>query len=111
MDMRRDTVLVTLIFLIGSMGAFAPVSSAQAGIFPEVNLTCEEPTEEMEVSPGATRTVLVNCKLENPTSYNEQVDITIQAGPFAAAGPQSATVASNSELDFQVVFRLSLIHI
>ena len=105
MDMRRDTVLVTLIFLIGSMGAFAPVSSAQAGIFPEVNLTCEEPTEEMEVSPGATRTVLVNCKLENPTSYNEQVDITIQAGPFAAAGPQSATVASNSELDFQVVFR------
>ena len=105
MDMRRDTVLVTLIFLIGSMGAFAPVSSAQAGIFPEVNLTCEEPTEEMEVYPGATRTVLVNCKLENPTSYNEQVDITIQAGPFAAAGPQSATVASNSELDFQVVFR------
>ena len=105
MYMRRDTVLVTLIFLIGSMGAFAPVSSAQAGIFPEVNLTCEEPTEEMEVYPGATRTVLVNCKLENPTSYNEQVDITIEAGPFAAAGPQSATVASNSELDFQVVFR------
>ena len=77
MVMRRDAVVVTLILLVGSIGAFVPVSSAQAGIFPEVNLTCEEPTEEMEVYPGATRTVLVNCKLENPTSYNEQVDITI----------------------------------
>ena len=105
MVMRRDAVVVTLILLVGTIGAFVPVSSAQAGIFPEVNLTCEEPTEEMEVYPGATRTVLVNCKLENPTSYNEQVDITIQAGAFAAAGPQSATVAGNSELDFQVVFR------
>lgn len=101
--MARGTVLVSLIIVIGSIGAFSPVASAQ-GIYPEINITCDEPPE-MEVWPGSTRTTLINCLLENPTIHSEKVDITVESGGFAAAAPASVTVGSGSEVSFQTSVR------
>ncbi len=102
--MARGTVLVSLIIVIGSIGAFSPVASAQ-GIYPEINITCDEPNEEMEVYPGATRTVVVNCLLENPTIHQEEVEVAAQSSSFSAAVPQSISIPPGSETNFQVVFR------
>ncbi len=101
--MRRGSVLVTLIFLIGSMGVFVPVASAQ-GIYPEINITCDEPAE-MEVWPGSTRTSIVYCVLENPTIHSEKVEVTVEGGTFSTAAPASAIVGAGSEVSFQVAVR------
>ena len=103
--MGRGTVLVSLIVLIGSIGAFAPVTSAQTGLYPEIILTCDEPNEQMEVYPGATRTLVVNCVVENPTIHQEKVDVAAQSSSFDAVAPQSITIGAGAELSFQVIFR------
>lgn len=103
--MGRASIVVVLIVLAGPFGAFAPSTSAQTNLFPDVNISCDDPTEDMEVYPGATRTVVVYCVLENPTVHQEKVDVTIESGNFAAAGPASVTIGSGSEVDIQIVFR------
>jgi len=101
--MRRGSVLMILIVLIGSMGVFTPVASAQ-GIYPEINITCDEPAE-MEVWPGSTRTSVIYCVLENPTIHSEKVEISVESGTFSAAAPASATVGAGSEVSFQALVR------
>ena len=101
--MRRGSVLMILIVLIGSMGVFTPVASAQ-GIYPEINITCDEPAE-MEVWPGSTRTSVIYCVLENPTIHSEKVEVAVEGGTFSAAAPASVTVGGGSEVSFQVLVR------
>mgnify|MGYP000848521832 FL=1 len=102
--MGRASIAVALIVLIAPMGVFATVSTAQTNIIPEISITCDDPPE-MEVYEGATRTVISNCVLENPTIYSEKVDITVQAGGFVYAAPASVTVGAGSDVSFEVVFR------
>ena len=107
--MRRASIVLALIILAGPLGVFAPVSSAQTNIVPEISISCDDPPE-MHVYEGATRTVISNCVLENPTIYSEKVDITVQAGGFVYAAPASVTVGAGSEVDFEVMFRGDLDH-
>ena len=57
--------------LMMSMG---PISSSQIGILPSVEITCDDPGP-VEVWPGATRTTIVYCTLENPSIHSESVEI------------------------------------
>ena len=101
--MGRRPVVMALIILIGSMGVFTPVASAQ-NFYPEINITCDDPGV-MEVYPGATRTTIIDCVLDNPTIHQEKVDITIEGGTFSTAAPASITVGGGSEVSFQVAVR------
>ncbi len=94
---------MALIILIGSMGVFTPVASAQ-NFYPEINITCEDPGL-MEVYPGSTRTTIIDCVLENPTIHSEKVEVTVEGGTFSTAAPASAIVGAGSEVSFQVAVR------
>ncbi len=77
-------------------------SSAQE-IVPSINLECEEDLVDFDLP--AENIAFVHCTLENPNAYSENVDLTYQTGELTAAGPGSVTVASGSEVDFQVNLR------
>jgi len=107
--MGRASVIVALIVLIVPLGAFSTVATAQTNIIPEINISCDDPAE-IDVYPGSTMTTIIDCVLENPTIHQEKIEVTIESGTFAAAGPSSMTVGSGSEVSFQVIVRADESH-
>ena len=91
--------------------AFGPVSSAQIGVLPSIEITCDDP-DPIEVWPGATRSTIVYCTLENPSIHSESVEIGTGSdeGEFEFAAPASVTIGSGQEVDIQVVVRATELH-
>jgi len=80
-----------------------PISQGQ-NIIPEVEVQCDQPAP-IDVYPGATRTTIIYCSIQNSNPYNVKVEINYQGGVLAIAGPASVTVGAGSELTFQVAVR------
>ncbi|MAU85081.1 MAG: hypothetical protein CMA21_00535 [Euryarchaeota archaeon] len=91
--------------------AFGPVSSAQIGVLPSIEITCDDP-DPIEVWPGATRSTIVNCTLENPSIHSESVEIGTGSdeGNFEFVAPESVTIGSGQEVDIQVLVRATELH-
>lgn len=79
-----------------------PISQGQ--VVPEVEVQCDQPAP-IEVYPGATRTTIIYCSIQNSNPYDVKVEMTYQGGVLAIAGPASATVPAASETQFQVAVR------
>ncbi|MDP6869625.1 MAG: choice-of-anchor T family protein [Candidatus Poseidoniaceae archaeon] len=91
-------ILTLLIFSI-----FSPIiiENSSAQILADVNLECEGATS-IEVYPGASRTGVINCTVDNPTLHIEKISIEIQSGPLANSAPGTITLAAGAEETFQV---------
>ena len=74
---------------------------------PDIVLTCDQP-QPIDVNPGATRSGIINCRIENPTVHQEKVRIQIQAGVLAFSGPATLSIGGGSEVSFQVMVRAEL---
>lgn len=96
---RKLLFFLTAIILL----QLVPISQGQ-NIIPEVEVQCDQPAP-IDVYPGATRTTIIYCSIQNSNPYNVKVEMTYQGGVFALAGPVSATVAAASETEFQVAVR------
>jgi hypothetical protein len=84
------------------------VAAVQAqGAVPDIVLTCDQP-QPIDVNPGATRSGIINCRIENPTVHQEKVRIQIQAGVLAFSGPATLSIGGGSEVSFQVMVRAEL---
>ena len=82
------------------LNTITPVS---AQLMPEIVITCED---EGEIDSGSvTRNVIIECTVENPSMFSEQVTIQVQAGELDSSAPESMTVAAGESLEFDVVFR------
>ena len=82
------------------LNSITPVS---AQLLPEIVITCED---EGEIDSGSvTRNVIIECTVENPSMFSEQVTIQVQAGELDSSAPESMTVAAGESLDFDVLFR------
>lgn len=105
--MGRGNLLSTLLVSLALVLSLAPVSSAQIGILPSVVITCDDPGP-VEVWPGATRTTIVYCTLENPNMYSESVEIGTESeeSDFQFAAPQTVTIGAGQEIDIQVIIRV-----
>ena len=79
-----------------------PISQGQ--VVPEVEVECDQPAP-IDVYPGATRTTIIYCSIQNSNPYSVTVEMTYQGGVLAIAGPGSATGAPGSETEFQVSVR------
>jgi hypothetical protein len=84
-----------------------PISQGQ--VVPEVELSCDQPAP-VDVYPGATRTTIIYCSLQNSNAYSVGVDLTYQQGVLSVSGPGSATVPAASDYQFQVAARADLGH-
>ena len=103
-SVRPALMILAVYFLSTWVGAAAV--QAQRPV-PDITLSCQQP-QPIEVYPGATRITIIDCSLENPTIHQEKVNVQIQSGALAAAGPASMTVGAQSEVSFQVVARAEL---
>lgn len=103
-----SSLMASLVVLM----AFGPVSSAQIGVLPSVEITCDDPSP-IEVWPGATRTSIVYCTLENPSIHSESVEIGAgsEEGDFEFAAPQSVTIGAGQEVEIQVLVRATEAHL
>ncbi|MDP6318166.1 MAG: choice-of-anchor T family protein [Candidatus Thalassarchaeaceae archaeon] len=102
----RPALMMLAVYFLSTWAGVAAVQ-AQTGPVPDVSLSCDQP-QPIDVYPGATRSTIINCRVENPTVHQEKVRITIQAGVLAVSGPASLTVGSGSEVSFQVSVRAEL---
>ena len=102
----RPALIMLAVYFLSTWAGVAAVQ-AQTGPVPDVSLACDQP-QPIDVYPGATRSSIINCRVENPTVHQEKVRITIQAGVLAVSGPASLTVGSGSEVAFQVSIRAEL---
>tara|TARA_Y100000287_G_scaffold145243_1_gene120057 strand:- start:364 stop:1365 length:1002 start_codon:yes stop_codon:yes gene_type:complete len=105
--MNHRAVLSALMASMVLMMSLVPVSSGQIGILPSVVITCDDPGP-VEVWPGATRTTIVYCTLENPSIHSESVEIGTESeeADFQFAAPQTVTIGAGQEMDIQVVIRV-----
>ena len=105
--MRSRTILSAMVVSLVLLVSMGPISSAQIGILPSVEITCDDPGP-VEVWPGATRTTIVYCTLENPSIHSESVEIGTESedSEFQFAAPQTVTIGAGQEIDIQVIIRV-----
>ena len=96
---RKLLFFLTAIILL----QLVPISQGQ-NIIPEVEIQCDQPAP-IDVYPGATRTTIIYCSIQNSNPYNVKVEITYQGGVLVIAGPASGTDGAGSEITFQAAVR------
>jgi len=101
----RPALMILVVYFLSTWVGAAAVQAQ--GPVPDITLSCQQP-QPIEVYPGATRVTIIDCTLENPTIHQEKVNVQIQSGSLAAAGPASMTVGAQSDVSFQVVARAEL---
>ena len=101
----RPALMMLAVYFLST---WAGVDAVQAqGAVPDIVLTCDQP-QPIDVNPGATRSGIINCRIENPTVHQEKVRIQIQAGVLAFSGPATLSIGGGSEVSFQVMVRAEL---
>ena len=100
---------VVLAFLLAISLILVVSPSSQGQLVPEVEVDCDHPSP-IDVYPGATRTTIVYCTIQNSNPYNVNVDLTYHSGVLAVAGPGSMTIPPGSDSEFQVSVRAELRH-
>jgi len=101
----RPALMILAVYFLSTWTGAAAVQAQ--GPVPDITLSCVQP-QPIDVYPGATRITIIDCTLENPTIHQEKVNVQIQSGALAAAGPASMTVGAQSDVSFQVVARAEL---
>lgn len=100
--MGRFVTLFLSIFLLTSSSL---VYNASAQTFlPDIEIDCD-PESRIKVYPGATYAGLFTCTLSNPTTYSEEVEVTITSGILLSTGPGTVTVGPSATLDIQISLR------
>ena len=95
----RGTLLAVVVVLFSSF----VIPNASAQVFPEVSLSCEQTDINIDVSPGGGRTATLDCIAENPSSFTEDVDLTVEVD-IGNSYPGSISIPANGETEFQVTF-------
>ena len=85
----RTAVVLVFLLLAGPFGMLVPAASAQ--ILPDITIECVN-SVDVDVSPGSTRTAMVNCELENASMWEEEVSLDISSEDLSATGPDSVSV-------------------
>lgn len=101
----RPALMMLAVYFLSTWAGVAAVQAQ--GAVPDIVLTCDQP-QPVDVYPGAARSGLINCRIENPTVHQEKVRIQIQAGVLAFSGPATLSIGGGSEVSFQVMVRAEL---
>ena len=73
-------------------------------VLPDIEIDCGLESQ-IRVYPGATNSGFFLCTLSNPTSWSEEVEITIESGVLVAIGPGTVTVGPGEDLMIQISLR------
>ena len=101
----RPALMMLAVYFLSTWAGVAAVQAQ--GAVPDIVLTCDQP-QPIDVNPGATRSGIINCRIENPTVHQEKVRIQIQAGVLAFSGPATLSIGGGSEVSLKVMVRAEL---
>ena len=103
----RRSLFLLAVYLASTLVIATP-AAAQVSV-PAVDLQCLSPNPsgavDVPVYPGATLTGFANCKVSNPNSYVERIQIQVSADGLVVAAPGTITLAPNGESEFQTTVR------
>ena len=107
MKALRRSLFLLAVYLASTLVIATP-AAAQVSV-PAVDLQCLSPNPsgavDVPVYPGATLTGFANCKVSNPNSYVERIQIQVSADGLVVAAPGTITLAPNGESEFQTTVR------
>jgi hypothetical protein len=101
----RSCIMIISILILSIFLQAVPYAEAQ--IIPEVELECQNPGP-VDVYPGATRTTIIYCTIDNQNPYSVTVELMYQSGALVSAGPGSMTIGAGIEASFEVIVRADL---
>ena len=99
--MPRRTFILAALLLFSSL-SFSSVS-AQDSPLPGIEITCvnEENPLFLEVNSGGAQGV-ATCTIENPSSFNEDIEIDYDGDGLSVAGPESLSLGAGAEQTIQI---------
>lgn len=100
--MRKGLSVIFGIFLLLSSSLVYNVNAQSA--LPDIDIDCQLESQ-IRVYPGATNSGFYVCTLSNPTSWTEEVEVTIESGVLVAIGPGTVTVGPGEDLMIQISLR------
>ena len=95
---RAILLVVTLMLVCSSQS----IQAQQPGA--SVTLDCSGPLN-IDVYPGSTKSGVITCTVENPTSFTEKVEIEVDSSNLSHAAPGSIQVGPGESEDFQISVR------
>jgi hypothetical protein len=101
--MSKAVGIICMMLCLSSMvGIISPVS---AQILPEVILECDD---EIEINPGEDTMGRIDCVAENPSLFQEKIEIVVQSGELVSSSPGSLTIAAGESVNFEVMIRSAI---
>ena len=96
--MKIILVIAALLLVCSSQS----IQAQQPGA--SVNLDCSGPLN-IDVYPGSTKSGVITCTVENPTSFTEKIDIQVDSSNLSHAAPSTIHVGPGETEDFQISVR------
>ena len=98
-------MILAMLMLVSIISPFGQIGFAHAQINPDVQLTCEHTVYEFEQfvwDSSVGENVTVVCSLENPTLYNETINIQVTSAGLAHAAPNQVELGPGENESFEV---------
>ena len=95
----RVILLVVALTLVCSSQS---IQAQQPGA--SVKLDCAGPLN-IDVYPGSTKSGVITCTVENPTTFTEKIEIEVDSSNLSHAAPGSIQVGPGESEDFQISVR------
>ncbi len=106
MKVFRRSLFLLAVYMASTLVIATP---AAAQSVPAVDLQCLSPNPsgavDVPVYPGASLTGFANCKVTNPNSYAERIQIQVSADGLVVAAPGTISLGPAAESEFQATVR------
>lgn len=102
MATRGRALTLALLLLMSGM-AIAPAQAQVPDLLPGVQVTCQNDQTPVALDISQASALSVQCTVENPTLYVEEIEIEYDGDGLAATGLESASVPAGGDITFDVV--------
>ena len=109
MKALRRALFLLAVYMASLLVIATPASAQGTVSVPSVDLQCLSPNPsgavDVPVYPGASLTGFANCKVTNPNTYAERIQIQVDGDGLVVAAPGTISLGPGGESEFQTTVR------